>query len=81
MGLLIGSAIVIASGLFLLWYEARSQRAIGVVPFVPAKTGLVVTGIVAALTSDSARRRCGGGRMPVRPLLSWRASPICHATR
>ena len=39
-GLLIGSAIVVASGLFLLWYETRLQRAIGAVPFVPAKTGV-----------------------------------------
>ena len=39
-GLLIGSAIVVASGLFLLWYEARLQRATSVVPFIPAKTGV-----------------------------------------
>jgi len=35
-GLLIGSTIVVVSGLFLLWREARLQRAIAVVPLVPA---------------------------------------------
>jgi drug/metabolite transporter (DMT)-like permease len=32
MGLLIGSAIVVASGLFLLWHETRLRRAINVGP-------------------------------------------------
>jgi drug/metabolite transporter (DMT)-like permease len=36
--LLIGSVIVVASGLFLLWREARLQRATKVVALVPAKT-------------------------------------------
>jgi drug/metabolite transporter (DMT)-like permease len=36
-GLLIGSAIVVASGIFLLWHEARLRRAAGPVPPVPAK--------------------------------------------
>jgi drug/metabolite transporter (DMT)-like permease len=37
-GLLIGSAIVVASGLFLLWREARLQRSINAGRLVPAKT-------------------------------------------
>jgi len=37
-GLLIGSVIVVASGLFLLWREARVQREVEVVALVPAKT-------------------------------------------
>jgi drug/metabolite transporter (DMT)-like permease len=37
-GLLIGSAIVVASGLFLLWREARLQRSINAGLPVPAKT-------------------------------------------
>jgi drug/metabolite transporter (DMT)-like permease len=37
-GLLIGSVVVVASGLFLLWHEARLQRAINVAGLVPAKT-------------------------------------------
>jgi drug/metabolite transporter (DMT)-like permease len=39
LGLLIGSGIVVASGVFLLWYEARLQRSIGTAPFASAKTG------------------------------------------
>ena len=38
-GLLIGSAIVVASGLFLLWREARLQRSTNAGVPVPAKTG------------------------------------------
>jgi drug/metabolite transporter (DMT)-like permease len=37
-GLLIGSAIVVASGLFLLWREARLQRSINADLLVPGKT-------------------------------------------
>jgi drug/metabolite transporter (DMT)-like permease len=37
-GLLIGSVIVVASGLFLLWRETRQQRAVDVGALVPAKT-------------------------------------------
>ena len=37
-GLLIGSAIVVASGLFLLWREARLQRSVNAGLPVPAKT-------------------------------------------
>jgi drug/metabolite transporter (DMT)-like permease len=37
-GLLAGSGIVVASGLFLLWREARMQRAMSA-PLVPAKAG------------------------------------------
>jgi drug/metabolite transporter (DMT)-like permease len=37
-GLLIGSVIVVACGLFLLWREARLQRAVNFVPLAPAKT-------------------------------------------
>lgn len=37
MGLVVGSIIVVASGLFLLCHEARLQRAIKVGPLVPAK--------------------------------------------
>jgi len=36
-GLLIGSAIVVASGLFLLWREARLQRSISAGSLIPAK--------------------------------------------
>jgi hypothetical protein len=36
--LLIGSAIVVASGFFLFWREARLQRAIAVLPHAAAKT-------------------------------------------
>ena len=36
-GLLIGSAVVVASGLFLLWREAKLQRAVAIVPLVPAR--------------------------------------------
>jgi drug/metabolite transporter (DMT)-like permease len=37
IGLLIGSATVVASGLFLFWREARLQRAIAVAPLAAAK--------------------------------------------
>jgi drug/metabolite transporter (DMT)-like permease len=37
-GLLIGSAIVVASGLFLLWHEARLQHSVNAGSSVPAKT-------------------------------------------
>jgi drug/metabolite transporter (DMT)-like permease len=37
-GLLVGSAIVVASGLFLLWREARLQRLVNAGLLVPAKT-------------------------------------------
>ena len=37
-GLIIGSAIVVASGLFLLWREARLQRSANAGLLVPAKT-------------------------------------------
>jgi drug/metabolite transporter (DMT)-like permease len=37
-GLIIGSAIVVASGLFLLWHEARLQRSVNAALLVPAKT-------------------------------------------
>jgi drug/metabolite transporter (DMT)-like permease len=37
-GLLIGSAIVVASGFFLFWREARLQRAIAVVPYAAGKS-------------------------------------------
>jgi len=37
-GLLFGSAVVVASGLFLLWHEARLQRSINIATLVPAKT-------------------------------------------
>jgi drug/metabolite transporter (DMT)-like permease len=37
-GLLIGSVIVVTSGLFLLWHEARLQRSAGVISLIPAKT-------------------------------------------
>jgi drug/metabolite transporter (DMT)-like permease len=39
-GLLIGSAIVVASGLFLLWRETRAQRAVSDGLLVPVKTGV-----------------------------------------
>jgi drug/metabolite transporter (DMT)-like permease len=38
-GLLAGSAIVVASGLFLLWHEAQLQRGAAVAPLPAAKTG------------------------------------------
>jgi len=38
-GLLIGSAIVVASGLFLFWREARLQRALTVVPQAARRGG------------------------------------------
>jgi len=38
VGLLVGSAIVVASGFFLFWREARLQRTIAVVPQAAAKT-------------------------------------------
>jgi drug/metabolite transporter (DMT)-like permease len=37
-GLLIGSAIVVASGFFLFWREARMQRAIAIVPHQRERT-------------------------------------------
>jgi drug/metabolite transporter (DMT)-like permease len=37
IGLLVGSAIVISSGLFLYWREARLQRGVSARPTVPAK--------------------------------------------
>jgi drug/metabolite transporter (DMT)-like permease len=37
IGLLVGSAIVVASGLFLLWRETRRQRAAAIGPLVRAK--------------------------------------------
>jgi drug/metabolite transporter (DMT)-like permease len=37
-GLIVGSVIVVASGLFLLWRETRLQRSANVGPLVPAKT-------------------------------------------
>ena len=39
-GLLIGSAIVVASGLFLLWREARLQRAIKAVSAAPRESAV-----------------------------------------
>jgi len=38
MGLVIGSVVVVASGLFLLWHESRLRRTVGDAPLVPAKT-------------------------------------------
>jgi drug/metabolite transporter (DMT)-like permease len=38
-GLLTGSAIVVVSGFFLFWREARLQRTIAIVPHVGQKTG------------------------------------------
>jgi drug/metabolite transporter (DMT)-like permease len=40
IGLLAGSAIVVASGLFLFWREARMQRAIAAVPHASAQARL-----------------------------------------
>ena len=38
IGLFVGSAIVISSGLFLYWREARLRRAVSAHPIAPAKT-------------------------------------------
>jgi len=38
-GLLVGSAIVVGSGLFLLWREARLQRAVDAGLPMAVKTG------------------------------------------
>ncbi len=40
VGLLVGSAIVVASGLFLFWREARLQRGVAKAPLAPAKAGI-----------------------------------------
>jgi drug/metabolite transporter (DMT)-like permease len=50
LGLLAGSAIVAASGLFLLWREAQLQRAITLAPLLPAAAAASSTGSGSRLT-------------------------------